>query len=57
MKEVQEGPNKIKILITIIFMIFFIILVTNGTKIIKKPTDVYVVANVLYHMKSLLKDI
>lgn len=45
MKEVQEGPNKIKILITIIFMIFFIILVTNGTKIIKKPTDVYVVAN------------
>ena len=45
MKEIQEGPNKVKIVITVIFMIFFIALVTNGTKILKKPTDVFVVAN------------
>lgn len=45
MKEVSEGPNKIKILITVIFMVFLIVLVTNSTKILKKPTDVFVVAN------------
>ena len=45
MREVQEGPNKVKIVITIILMIFFIILVTNSTKILRKPTDVFVVAN------------
>jgi len=45
---VKETPNKsnfIKILITLIFMIFFIVLITNGTKILKKPTDIYIVAN------------
>ena len=26
-------------------MIFFIVLITNGTKILKKPTDIYIVAN------------
>lgn len=45
MKEVQEDNSKVKIVVTIIFMIFFIILVTNSTKILKKPTDVFVVSN------------
>ncbi len=45
MKEIQEEPNKVKVIITIIFMIFFIFLVTNSTKILKKPIDVFVVAN------------
>ncbi len=45
MKEIQEETNKVKIIITIIFMIFFIFLVTNSTKILKRPTEVYVVAN------------
>lgn len=45
MKEVQEETNKVKVIVTIIFMIFFIFLVTNSTKILKKPTDVFVVAN------------
>lgn len=45
MKEVQEDINKVKIIVTIIFMIFFIFLVTNSTKILKKPTDTFVVAN------------
>jgi len=44
-KEIQEETNKVKIIITIIFMIFFIFLVTNSTKILKRPTEVYVVAN------------
>lgn len=45
MKETQNKSNFIKILITLIFMIFFIVLITNGTKILKKPTDIYIVAN------------
>ena len=45
MKEVQEDNSKVKIVVTIIFMIFFIILVTNSTKILKKPTDVFIVSN------------
>lgn len=45
MKEISERTNKVKVIITIIFMIFLIILVTNSTKILKKPTDVFVVAN------------
>lgn len=45
MKEVQKKSNFIKIIITLVFMIFFIILVTNGTKILKKPTDIFIVAN------------
>lgn len=45
MKEISEGLNKVKVIITIIFMIFLIILVTNSTRILKKPTDVFVVAN------------
>jgi len=44
-KETQNKSNFIKILITLIFMIFFIVLITNGTKILKKPTDIYIVAN------------
>lgn len=45
MKEVQEGNKKVKILITVIFMIFFIILVTNSTKLLKNSTDIFIVAN------------
>ena len=45
MKETPNKSNFIKILITLIFMIFFIVLITNGTKILKKPTDIYIVAN------------
>ena len=40
----EKGAN-LKIFLTIIFMIFFIILVTNGTKIMQKSIDVFVVAN------------
>lgn len=45
MKETQKNSNFITVIITLIFMIFFIVLVTNGTKILKKPTDVFIVAN------------
>ncbi len=45
MKETQKNGNFIKIMITLIFMVFFIVLVTNGTKILQKPTDVFIVAN------------
>ena len=45
MKEIKKKSNFIKIIITLVFMIFFIILVTNGTKILKKPTDFFIVAN------------
>lgn len=45
MKEKTEGLNKIKVLITVAFMIFLIFLVTNSTKILKKTTDVFVVEN------------
>lgn len=45
MKEKTEGLNKIKVVITVAFMIFLIFLVTNSTKILKKPTDVFVVEN------------
>lgn len=46
MKETREkDTNRIKIVITIISMVFFIILVTNSTKILRKATDVYVVSN------------
>lgn len=45
MKETQENGNFIRILITLIFMIFFIVLVTNGTKILQKPTNTFIVAN------------
>lgn len=45
MKEAQKNGNFITVIITLIFMIFFIVLVTNGTKILKKPTDVFIVAN------------
>ena len=44
-KETKEKPNRIKIVITIIFMVFFIVLVTNMTRILKKPTNVFVVEN------------
>ncbi len=45
MKETQKNGNLIKLIITLIFMVFFIVLVTNGTKILQKPTDVFIVAN------------
>lgn len=45
MKEIQKNGNLIKIIITLIFMVFFIVLVTNGTKILQKPTDVFIVSN------------
>lgn len=45
MKEAQRNGNFITVIITLIFMIFFIVLVTNGTKILQKPTDVFIVAN------------
>lgn len=45
MKETQKNDNLIKLIITLIFMVFFIVIVTNGTKILQKPTDVFIVAN------------
>lgn len=45
MKEIPKKSSFVKIIITLIFMIFFIVLITNGTKILKKPTDIYIVAN------------
>ncbi len=45
MKEVQRKTSKLKIIITLIFMIAFIFIVTKGTKILQKNTDFYVVAN------------
>lgn len=46
MKEVQkEKINVIKVLITIIFMILFIILVTNSTNILKNSTDTVIVVD------------
>ncbi len=41
----KEKISKLKILITFIFMVCFIVIVTNGTKLLQKNTDVYVVAN------------
>lgn len=45
MKESQHKTKVIKVLVTIIFMAFFIILVTNSTKILKNPTNVFIVTN------------
>lgn len=45
MKEDQKKTSVIKILITIIFMIFFIVLVTNSTNILKNPIDLFIVTN------------
>ena len=45
MKNTQKKTSIIKILITIIFMIFFIVIVTNGTNILKNPIDVFIVTN------------
>lgn len=46
MKEVhKEKINGIKILVTIIFMILFIVLVTNSTKILKNSTDTVIVVD------------
>jgi hypothetical protein len=44
-KESQHKTKVIKVLVTIIFMAFFIILVTNSTKILKNPTNVFIVTN------------
>lgn len=43
MKEDQKKVSVIKILITIIFMIFFIVLVTNSTHILKNQLDFSIV--------------
>lgn len=45
MKEGKEKGNRIKIIITLIFMIFFIILVTNSTRILKNSTATVIVAD------------
>ncbi len=45
MKKEPQKLSKIKIVITIIFMIFLIVLVTNSTKILRNPTNVFVVEN------------
>ena len=45
MKETQEKGEKNKILITAIFMVLIIFLVINGTRILKKSTEVFVVAD------------
>lgn len=45
MKEEQQKLNKIKIIFTIVFMAFFIFVVLNSTKILKQPTDIFVVEN------------
>lgn len=43
MKENQKKVNVMKIIITIVFIIFFIILVINSTNILKNPLDVFIV--------------
>ena len=45
MKEDQKSNSGIKIIITIAFMIFLIVLVTNSTKILKNSNELYIVAN------------
>ena len=45
MKENQQKFNQIKLIVSIIVMISLIILVTNSTKILKKPTETFVVEN------------
>lgn len=45
MKANGQKLSKIKIVITIIFMIFLIILVTRSTDILQKPADMFVVKN------------
>lgn len=46
MKEVhKEKINVIKIIITIIFMVLFIVLVTNSTNILKNSTDTVIVVD------------
>lgn len=45
MKEIQEKVNGIKIIITLIFMIFFIVLVTNSTRILKNSAESVIVAD------------
>lgn len=44
MKETREKGEKNKVLITVIFMILMIALVINSTKLLKKSTEVFVVA-------------
>ncbi len=45
MKETGKKLSKIKVVLTILFMFFLIIIVTSSTKILKNPTNVYIVAN------------
>lgn len=45
MKEEQKNTSIVSVLITIIFIIFFIVLVTNGTDMLKKVMDVVIVTN------------
>lgn len=45
MRKEQQKLNKRKIVVTIIFMILFVVFVTNGTKFLKNPTNIFVVEN------------
>lgn len=45
MKEKSDRSRGIKIIITIIFMAFFVVLVVNGTNILRNSTDIYVISN------------
>ena len=45
MKTKAQKLSKVKIVVTIIFMIFLIVIVTGSTKILKNPTNVFVVEN------------
>ena len=45
MKEKGKKGSIIKVVLTIIFMVFFIVLVVNGTALLKNTTDIYVISN------------
>ncbi len=46
MKDKQQAViNRIKVIGIMVFMILLIFLVTNSTKILKNPTDIFIVAN------------
>ena len=45
MKTNEKRPSKIKIVFTIIFMIFLIVLVTRSTQLLQKPINVAVLEN------------
>lgn len=45
MKEKQKSTSIVNVLITIIFIVFFVVIVTNGTNMLKKVMDVFIVTN------------